>query len=138
MTTQTHRGISGGTIVVVAGILAVAGLFATGKLPTRKTWDDERLVTVSAIWTPSPLPVPSLVRIHVEVGSINDDTIRETAPWSQTYTVLKGERVFITAAMRGWSGERLIGCSIAVNGVEVAQDHKKGTGEGSVTCEIIA
>lgn len=140
MTTQTRRGTSWGTIIVVAGVLAVAGLASTGKLklPTRKTWDDERLVTVTAIWTPSPLAVPALARIHIEVGSIADDTVRETAPYQQTYTVMKGERVFIRATLRGWNGERLIGCSIAVNGVEMVSDHKRGTGEGTATCEIVA
>ncbi len=124
-----------GTIAVVA-VLLVVGALASGKLPTRKKMGDERLVTVTALWTPSPLPQGSLVRIHVEVGGLKDDTVRETAPFSQTYTVLKGDRVYIHAAMRNVGGKRWLGCSIAVNGVETVSNYSEI--DEPVACEGIA
>lgn len=126
MTTQQKKGMSFGTIAVLLVIMAGAGILSANRWsnPFDKLQGNERHVTVSAIWTPSPRAAGHDVRIETNIGGTKDTTLRNTAPFSQTYTVLKGDRVDVTAVIRSGPEGTLLGCSIAVNGTEVVSDHK--------------
>lgn len=139
MTTKTK--MSGGTIAGIVVILALASLVGLNRwsTPTDKLQGDERHVTVSAIWTPSPRAGGHDVRIEVRIDEIHDVTLRNTAPFSQTYTVVKGQRVEVSAVVRAGPSATLLGCSIAVNGTEVVSDHRNNAGVGEIVdCWAVA
>lgn len=125
MTTKTKTPVAG---IVATLIVAGIALALIGKLPVRPRTDPDapRQVSLTAIWNPSPRTEG--VALRVTIGGVpTEDLVANTAPFTRGYAVPKGTRVEIYARLQGDHRAEL-GCSIAVNGVQLVTEHKPKAG----------
>lgn len=110
--------------VVLAGVVLVAFSLFGNPLKPREGNDEAREVTFTATWLPSPREGRSAVDIWLTVnGKQIGSAPFNTAPFSRTFPAKKGQRAEIRMTLSGPAVSTFMGCSIAVNGVEVVNEH---------------
>lgn len=116
------KGASLIATLLVVGVVIVG--FNLVKPPnTDKRGPDEKAVTFTAIWTPSPRNFDG-VHAEITVGNrLMYDKVSPVAPLLRNYVAQRGDNVEIRLRLVGAGLSNLLGCSIAVGGLEAVNDH---------------
>lgn len=102
-------------------VLAVAGLLYSNRTgPATRTTEEPSSVTVVVSWTPSPrLPHGTEVRVAIDNKPVMDPETPQTAPFSRSFPIKRGQRVDVWTSLLG-TGDGWLGCNVKTNtGVEI-------------------